>query len=85
MNPLIPGPGDVAWSVVWIAAVALAVVALITLFRMKTAVGATAATLWALGIILIPVIGASVWLIASRLLRRAEARRKAAAAGSDAA
>ncbi|WP_350350460.1 PLDc N-terminal domain-containing protein [Microbacterium sp. A8/3-1] len=85
MNPLIPGPTDVAWSVVWIAAVALAVVALVTLFRTKAAVGVAAATLWAFGIILIPVIGASVWLMASRRLRRAETRRKAAASGSEAA
>ncbi|KJQ54373.1 PLDc N-terminal domain-containing protein [Microbacterium sp. SA39] len=85
MNPLIPGVWDVVWSMVWIAALVLAVVAMVTLLRTKAALGPAATALWALAIIFIPLLGAFVWLMSSRRLRRTEARRRRTAARAEAA
>jgi hypothetical protein len=85
MNPLIPGVWDLIWSMVWIAGLILAVVALLTLLRTRAALGAAATTLWALGIIVIPFIGAFVWLRSSRRLRRTEALRRKSTASAETA
>lgn len=85
MNPLIPGVWDLVWSTVWIAALILAVIAIITLLRTKAALGPAATMLWVLAIIVIPVVGASVWLMSSRRLRRVEALRRKHAASAETA
>ncbi len=83
-NPLLPGLWDLVWSAAWLAAMVLAVVALITLYRTRAALGGAESLLWALGIVVVPVLGPIVWLIAGRRLRRAVALRRTAVAGGEA-
>jgi NADH:ubiquinone oxidoreductase subunit 6 (subunit J) len=65
-NPLIPQAYDVVWSVVAVAMLVLFVVALVSLVRSARALGAGPTALWAVLLVLVPLIGPVVWLTAGR-------------------
>jgi hypothetical protein len=73
MNPLIPNVVDVLWGT---TALAATVVALISVIRTRAALGAAATWIWALAIVLVPILGAVAWLASSGRLRHAEAGRR---------
>lgn len=75
MNPLVPTGWDIFFSaLVWVA-VALTVVALISLLRAK--VGARATLLWLLFVLLVPGVGATAWLVTVYRLRAVRGPRRA--------
>lgn len=65
-NPLLPAGYDVVWSVIATAVIALTVIALIILARAATGLAATRAWVWALVILLVPVLGAVAWIAIGR-------------------
>ncbi|TXK18660.1 PLDc N-terminal domain-containing protein [Homoserinibacter sp. GY 40078] len=64
MNPLIPGPGDVVMTVLAIAAFVVSCVAIVSLSRTRQ-LPARRVLLWALVILLLPVLGAVAWLVSN--------------------
>lgn len=66
MNPLLPSGYDIVWSIIAVATVLLAVVALVSLSRAAKRLTAGQALVWVLVIVLMPVIGAVAWLAVGR-------------------
>lgn len=66
VNPLLPAGYDVAWSVVMVAVVALWAVALVSLFRSAKRMTPGIGLVWALVVLLIPVLGSVAWLAVGR-------------------
>ncbi len=64
VNPLIPAAYDVVWAVVAVAIFALAVVALVSIWRSRSALTGTQALVWTLLVVLLPVFGAAAWFLA---------------------
>lgn len=65
-NPLIPAGYDIAWSIVAIFAVALVIVAIISLARAARHLTVIVGMVWTLVVLLVPVIGPVVWLSVGR-------------------
>lgn len=63
MNPLIPGPFDIAWTVAVIVNLALVVAALVSLVRSR---GYRGKLLSVLLIVLVPLVGPVVSLVSTR-------------------
>lgn len=62
VNPLIPSIYDVVWGSIWLAVVALAVVAFISALRDRRVAGIHF-LLWALLIWFVPVLGPIAWFL----------------------
>lgn len=65
-NPLIPAGYDIAWSIIAMFAVALMIVAIISLARGARHLTVIAGLAWSLVVVLVPVIGPVVWLSVGR-------------------
>ncbi len=65
-NPLVPSAYDVVWGAVMLVLFVLAIAALISLARSRSSLTATQTLAWVLLILLIPLLGASAWLVAGR-------------------
>ncbi|WEO78368.1 PLDc N-terminal domain-containing protein [Cryobacterium sp. SO2] len=61
-NPLLPAGYDVAWTIVSALMIVLLVVALVSMARSAGRITATAALVWALLVICVPVVGPIAWL-----------------------
>lgn len=73
MNPLVPTALDAVWMVLALAAFALSVTALVSVARARECrLGER--LLWAVLVIVVPIIGPSAWFIAGRAPARAGAR-----------
>lgn len=62
-NPLLPSLYDIVFGIVWIAVVALTVVAFVSALRDRRVTG-TRFLLWALLIWFVPVLGPIAWFVA---------------------
>lgn len=62
VNPLLPTGYDVIWTVVVLALLALAAIAIVQVLREPTLSGLGAA-LWLLVILALPVLGAVAWFV----------------------
>ena len=65
-NPLIPAGYDVAWSVVTIVVVGVAIAALVVLARSAGRLTTPQALGWTLVILFVPVVGPLAWLTIDR-------------------
>lgn len=65
MNPLAPSAADAMGSVIAVLVVVLAIVAIVSLSRCR-GLSPRQALLWALLIVLVPVLGPLAWLVAGR-------------------
>jgi hypothetical protein len=65
-NPLVPSAYDVVWGAVMLVLFVLAIAALISLARSRSSLTATQTLAWVLLILLIPLLGASAWLVAGQ-------------------
>lgn len=65
-NPLLPAASDVVWSVVAVAMLVLAVVALVSIARGAKRLTAAQALGWTLLAVLVPVVGPLAWLFIGR-------------------
>lgn len=65
-NPLVPAGYDIMWSTITALALALTVVALISLTRSARGLGPTRAIIWTLLILCLPILGAAAWLTVGR-------------------
>ncbi len=65
-NPLIPAGYDIAWSVVTIVMVGLAIAALVVLARSAGRLTTPQALGWTLVILFVPVVGPLAWLTIGR-------------------
>lgn len=63
-NPLIPAAYDIVWSVVAVAIFAVAVVALVSIWRSRSALTGTQVLVWTLLVVLLPALGAAAWFLA---------------------
>ena len=62
MNPLIPAGYDIAWSMVAALAIALTIVALISLARSARRLSMRQALVWTVLVLAVPVLGPIAWL-----------------------
>lgn len=62
VNPLLPAGYDFVWSVVMVAIVVLMVVALVSLMRLAKSITPGVGLVWALVVLLLPVVGPLAWL-----------------------
>ena len=62
VNPLLAAGYDIAWSVVAFAIVVLIAVALVSLIRLAKSMTPGVGLIWALVVLLIPVVGPLAWL-----------------------
>lgn len=62
VNPLLPAGYDIVWSVVMVAIVVLMVVALVSLMRLAKSITPGVGLVWALVVLLLPVVGPLAWL-----------------------
>lgn len=74
MNPLVPAAYDIGWAVVALVAFALAVWAIVSLSRGAARLPSLTVVLWAVVILLVPVLGPVAWLAAGRRAGRGVAR-----------
>ena len=65
-NPLLPAGYDIAWSVVSVVVIALAVFALVVLARSAQRLTSWQALGWTLVILFVPVLGSLAWLTIGR-------------------
>lgn len=73
-NPLLPAGTDILWSLLFVAAAALVISALIQVVRTRALpVGARLA--WFVVVLATPLIGALAWLLFRSALQRAAASR----------
>ncbi len=66
MNPLIPAAYDLVWSGLAVVAFGLAVWGIVSLSRRARQLSSTLVLVWALVILLVPVLGPVSWLAAGR-------------------
>lgn len=66
MNPLVPGALDLMWTVVVLASLGLTIVALVALSRSRIVLTSNQKLVWALFIVLVPILGATAWLAGAR-------------------
>lgn len=66
MNPLLPAAYDVAWAVVCAGIAALAVAALVSMFRRAPTMGRMQRVWWVLVVFALPVVGAVGWFLVGR-------------------
>ncbi|MDQ1113863.1 hypothetical protein QE418_003311 [Microbacterium testaceum] len=66
MNPLMPAAHDPVWSALAIVAFGLAVWAIVSLSRHPRHLPSTVVLIWALVIVVVPVLGPESWLAAGR-------------------
>lgn len=62
VNPLIPAGYDIAWSIVAFVVFALMILAVVSLARSAKHLTATAALVWTLVVLFMPVLGPVAWL-----------------------
>lgn len=65
-NPLVPAAYDITWSIVAALVIALTALALISLIRSGRRLSLVHATIWALLILSVPVLGPIAWLAVGR-------------------
>ncbi len=65
-NPLIPAGYDIAWSVVTVVVIGLAIAALVVLARSAKRLTTPQALGWTLVILFVPVVGSLAWLTIGR-------------------
>lgn len=68
-NPLLPTAYDIVWSGMWIAAVLLMVLALVSLTRHAKRLTGWQALGWTLLTIFVPLVGPLTWLFIGRRAR----------------
>lgn len=66
LNPLIPTAYDVAWTAAVVVALALLVIALVSIGRNRQTLTSLQALVWTLLVILLPFVGPLAWLVAGR-------------------
>ncbi|KTR96678.1 hypothetical protein NS220_00830 [Microbacterium testaceum] len=66
VNPLIPTAYDLVWSGLAVVAFGLAVWGIVSLSRSARRLSSTVVLIWALVILLVPVLGPVSWLFAGR-------------------
>ncbi len=66
MNPLMPAAYDLVWSGLAVVAFGLAVWGIVSLSRSAARLSSTMVLVWALVILLVPVLGPVAWLAAGR-------------------
>ena len=66
VNPLLPSAIDVVWSVLWLAALMLLVVAVVSLIRSRARLTQGQALGWVALVLLVPVAGPLAWLFVGR-------------------
>ncbi|WP_062073584.1 PLD nuclease N-terminal domain-containing protein [Demequina sediminicola] len=71
VSPLLPTTYDVAWTVVAVATLAFAVVALVSVARRASLMSSSAVALWCLLILVVPVVGPVMWFVAGKRARPA--------------
>lgn len=71
INPLMPTPFDLAWSIVALVGVTLFVCALVSLIRTAKHLTPMQSLAWVAIILLIPLIGSLCWLLAGHRSVRA--------------
>ena len=64
VNPLIPAPFDIAWSIVALVLLAFMVSAIVSIVRASAALTGIHVIVWVAVVIAAPVIGATVWFVA---------------------
>lgn len=69
MNPLLPAGYDIAWTLVLVSVLALTVTALWQALRSRAHTGGEQ-LLWALVIVVAPVLGSIAWFVLGRAPRR---------------
>lgn len=74
VNPLLPATSDLVWSGVAVIALGLAILAVVSLSRRARDLSSAAVAVWALVILLVPVCGPLIWILAGRRARGAIAR-----------
>lgn len=71
-NPLLPAAYDIAWSLIAVVLVGLAVVALVSIARAAKRLTSGQALIWVLLVLFVPVAGPVAWLaIGRRAIQRA--------------
>ncbi|GLJ60108.1 hypothetical protein GCM10017576_02370 [Microbacterium barkeri] len=66
LNPLIPAWTDIAWSSCVAAAVVLAILALVSIARMRRRAPGYGDLLWGALVVIVPVFGAIAWFVVGR-------------------
>ncbi len=66
MNPLMPAAYDLVWSAVALVAFGLVVWAIVSLSRRARPLPSRVVLMWALVIVVVPILGPVAWLAAGR-------------------
>lgn len=69
-NPLIPAGYDIAWAVISILALALVVLALLSLARAAKNLTALQGLAWTLIVLFVPIVGPTAWLAIGRQAKK---------------
>ncbi len=73
-NPLLPATSDLVWSGLAVVALGLAVWAVLSLSRRARDLSSAVVAVWAVVILLVPVLGPLAWILAGRRARGDVAR-----------
>lgn len=65
-NPLIPAWYDLAFSIVPLAFVAIAIVGLVSIVRRYSAMSTFDSVVWTVFVVAVPVVGTTVWFVLGR-------------------
>ncbi len=68
-NPLLPATYDLVWSGLGVIALGLAVWAVLSLSRHARVLPSVVVAVWAVVILLVPVLGPLAWILAGRRAR----------------
>lgn len=69
-NPLLPAAYDVTWSVAVVTALALMIIALISIARTTQRITSSQSLMWTLVAIFVPLVGPLSWLFIGRRTAR---------------
>ncbi len=67
VNPIVPAPYDVVWTVSYVVGLALCVVALVSIARSAKYLRPPQALIWTLVAIVVPLVGPLAWLTIGRV------------------
>lgn len=70
INPLLPGGFDIVWALVAISMIALAAVALWTVWSSKISITLPVRVLISIAIFAMPIVASTIWLLAFASMRR---------------